>query len=198
MPFEGLRALDVGCGGGLLSESLARLGADVTGIDPSQPLVDMARTHAQRHPATSTIDYRGGTSVEALAESQTKEYDMICILEVLEHATDIDSLLGAATSLLKDDGTLFISTVNKTLKSHLFAILGAEYIMGYLPVGTHDWNQFLAPRDVEERIRIHGMQSIDVQGMIATKPPPLGNWDWKLDTRDTDVNWIGAYRFAKK
>ena len=141
--------------------------------------------------------------MEELAAAATnaagqEKFDVICILEVLEHATDVDSLLKAASSLLAKDGIIFVSTVNKTIKSHLLAIVGAEYIMGYLPIGTHDWDKFLSPEDVSRRMNDNGLEAIDVKGMTATSPPPLGNWNWKLDPKDTDVNWIGAYRFRTK
>lgn len=198
-PLSSLTALDVGCGGGLLSESLARLGADVTAIDPSVPLVESAKQHAMKDPQTESIDYRGGVTIEdlAAAASQEKKFDVICILDVIEHATDIDSMLRAAYALLKpDDGVLFCSTINKTFKSHLVAILGAEYVMRYLPIGTHDWNQFQSPQDVRERMNRAGLKELNVNGMVMTAPRLDGTWSWRLDAKDTDINWIGSYRHA--
>lgn len=194
--LSGLKALDVGCGGGLLSESLARLGADVVAVDPSETLVEHAKRHAELDPRTRSIDYRGGYTIEQLAEETSEPcFDVICILEVVEHVTDVESILRAAKSLLKPDtGRLFVSTINRTLKSGAIAIVGAEYIMGYLPPGTHDWNQFFSPEEVAEIMNRVGLQQIDVQGMVVTKPPFQGRWDWKLDRQDTDVNWIGAYK----
>lgn len=190
-PLLELKALDVGCGGGLLSESLARLGASVTAIDPSTPLVERAQQHALHDPRTESIDYRAGVAIEDLSDEQ---YDIICILEVIEHATDVDSILYAASSLLKPDGVLFISTMNRTWKSHALAILGAEYVMGYLPIGTHDWNRFQSPQEVEEHMKRANLKAVDVSGMIMTAPRLDGTWGWRLDPKDTDVNWIGAYR----
>jgi 2-polyprenyl-6-hydroxyphenyl methylase / 3-demethylubiquinone-9 3-methyltransferase len=190
-PLLKLKALDVGCGGGLLSESLARLGASVTAIDPSTPLVERAQQHAIHDPRTKSIDYRGGVALEDLSDEQ---YDIICILEVIEHATDADSIFQAAASLLKPDGVLYISTMNRTWKSYALAIIGAEYVMGYLPIGTHDWNRFLSPQEVEERIKRANLKAVDVSGMIMTAPRLDGTWGWRLDPKDTDVNWIGAYR----
>lgn len=197
--LTGLKALDVGCGGGLLSESLARLGATVTAVDPSKELVEAARRHSQLDPRTRSIDYRGGVSVEDLAVA-TREggkdqyYDIICLLEVLEHVTDPDSILSSIHSLLKPDGTLFLSTLNRTAKSKLVAIWGAEYIMRFLPIGTHDWNQFRSPQEVEEILRRNGFLPVHVSGMVVKSPPLFGRWDWRLDDRDVDVNWIGTYK----
>eukprot|EP00980_Cylindrotheca_fusiformis_P003129 scaffold721_cov131-Cylindrotheca_fusiformis.AAC.19 len=194
------RALDVGCGGGLLSESLARLGANVTSIDPSKELVEQAKIHAQMDPRTRTIDYRGGWTVEQLAVSTLKEddiekFDVICCLEVIEHVTDIDSILSSIRSLLNPNGgKLFISTLNRTWKSRVVAIAGAEYIMRYLPIGTHDWDKFKSPEEVSSLVERHQLEQIDVQGMILTSPPFRGNWNWKLDPGDTDINWIGSYQ----
>ena len=223
-PLQGLKALDIGCGGGLLSESLARLGAEVTAIDPSEALVKMAKEHALQtgDPRLQNIDYRGGVSVEELAAANgnnQNKYDIVCLLEVLEHVTNVPSLVQAASSLVKkqsnnkdanssgDDttdsnhndnnssGLLFVSTMNRTWKSHLLTIVGAEYIMGYVPRGTHNWKQYLAPQEVTQIMDTHAhMTPVDISGMVLTRPPVCGNWDWKIDPTDTDVNWIGAYR----
>jgi len=196
-PLGQLKALDVGCGGGLLSESLARLGAQVTAIDPSPDLVAVAQAHAREtgDPRLEKIDYQGGTSVEELAASTTEKYDIVTLLEVVEHVANVPSLMEAATSLVKEDtGLLFVSTMNRTWKSHLLTIVGAEYIMGYVPQGTHDWNQYLAPHKVTRIMDGFGMEPVDISGMVLSKPPICGNWDWRLDPNDTDVNWIGTYR----
>ena len=197
--LQGLDALDIGCGGGLLSESLARLGAHVTGIDPSTSLVVAARQHAQLDARTRTINYRGGCSAEDLllasSSASPPNFHVVCLLEVVEHAADVASLLRAASKLLRPDGILFVSTINRTLKSHLLTIVGAEYLMRYIPVGTHDWNKFLSPGEVEALVAGNGgLQQMDVSGMILTSPPICGSWNWKLDPNDTDVNWIGSYR----
>ncbi len=196
LPFMGLKALDVGCGGGLLSESLARLGATVTAVDPSQELVEAARKHSQLDPRTRSIDFRGGSSVEDLATERhgtEDHYDMICLLEVLEHVTDPDSILSSIHSLLKPNGKLFLSTLNRTTKSKLVAIWGAEYVLRYLPIGTHDWNQFRSPDEVQDLLSRNGFSAMHVSGMVVTSPPLFGRWDWKLDEKDLDVNWIGTY-----
>lgn len=196
--LSGIKGLDVGCGGGLLSESLARLGVNVTAVDPSHALAQHAKKHAEMDPKTRSIDYKGGYSIEELAqEFRGPFYDIICILEVLEHVTDVESVLASARLLLKPDkGRLFVSTLNRTAKSKLMAIIGAEYIMGYLPPGTHDWNQFRSPQEVEGLMNRAGFEQVDVQGLVITKPPLLGQWDWKLDPTDTDINWIGTYKLS--
>jgi 2-polyprenyl-6-hydroxyphenyl methylase/3-demethylubiquinone-9 3-methyltransferase len=176
---------------------LARLGADVTAVDPSHTLVEHAKRHAEMDPKTRSINYKGGCSIEQLVQEKNQEpyYDIICILEVLEHVTDVESILTSARSLLKPDtGRLFVSTLNRTIKSQLMAIIGAEYVLGILPPGTHDWNQFKSPQEVEELMNQSGLQQVDVQGLVITKPPFWGQWDWKLDPMDTDVNWIGTYK----
>lgn len=196
-PLTSLKALDVGCGGGLLAESLARLGATVTAIDPSIPLVESAKQHATKDPQTESINYRGGVTIEDLASTSEQEFDVICILDVIEHATDVDSMLRAASTLLKKpDGVLFCSTINKTLKSHLVTILGAEYVMGYLPIGTHDWNLFQSPQDVKEKMQQAGLKEVGVNGMVMTSPRLDGTWAWRLDPKDVDINWIGSYQHA--
>jgi ubiquinone biosynthesis O-methyltransferase len=206
LPLHGLKALDVGCGGGILSESLARLGAQTTGLDPSTKLVEQARLHSSLDPRTRSIEYKGGLTVEEFANENThggnEKYDIVCLLEVLEHVTDIESILGACKQLLKPaTGRLFVSTLNRTLKSHLVAIVGAEYLAGYLPVGTHNWNQFLSPREVHNLMTQCELSQLDVQGMVVTRLPPLpgigGEWSWKLDQSDLDVNWIGTYKICE-
>ena len=214
-PLHGLRALDVGCGGGLLSESLARLGASVCAVDPSFQVAKAAREHSQHHPLTKTIDYRGGTSVEELARELTAIgddddsvhvatdntntsahlFDLVCVLEVVEHATDPQSLLDSACRLLRPGGLLFVSTLNRTAKSYILAIAGAEHIMRMVPVGTHRWEKFLSPAEVNGMItssKEAKMEVVDVCGMVLK--PPFIDMNWTLDRNDTDVNWIGAYR----
>ena len=214
LPLHGLRALDVGCGGGLLSESLARLGADVTAVDPSIHVATAARQHSLHHPLTRKIDYRGGTSCEDLARELTAIengsevasanantahlFDLVCVLEVVEHAADPQHLLDSACRLLRPGGLLFISTLNRTAKSYILAIAGAEHVMRMVPVGTHKWEKFLSPAEVGGMITSSDegkMKVLDVCGMVLK--PPFVNMTWTLDGNDTDVNWIGAYRKEK-
>ena len=205
-PLEGLRALDVGCGGGLLSESLCRLGCQVVAIDPSESLVNCAKAHSNN--AGLVIDYRGGTSLEQLAQeyndnnngngngNKLPKFSIICILEVLEHVQNVDSMLHAAAQLLDPTtGRLFVSTMNRTVQSHLLAILAAEYVMRYLPPGTHDWNQFQSPEQLHDKMRVVGLVPTGPpMGMVlAGPPPPFGTWQWKLSPTDLAVNWIACY-----
>jgi 2-polyprenyl-6-hydroxyphenyl methylase/3-demethylubiquinone-9 3-methyltransferase len=212
LPFAGLKALDIGCGGGLLSESLARLGASTTGIDPSEKLIRAAQQHAAVQFGSDDSNNRptylnmtaeelaaSNTDVNTNTDNNTALFDVVCLLEVVEHASDVPSLLAAASSLVRPGGLLFISTINKTWKSHALAIVGAEYIMGYLPVGTHNWNQFLSPQQVQDVFTKQGnlFEPVPnaVTGMVLASPPWPGRcWNWKLDPNDTDVNWIGTYR----
>ena len=213
-PFKGLKVLDVGCGGGLLSESMARLGATVTAIDPSIEVARAAQLHSQNNVKTEGIDYRGGMSVEELVEMEGERgsYDVVCVLEVIEHATDARSLMEAASLLLKkkeqkstqsdsdgdsnDDpgGMMFVSTINRTAKSYGIAILGGEYISGKLPIGTHSWNQFLSPQEVSGLLGEFSLKEVDKKGMLLKFP--LYDMRWYFDDNDLDVNWIGAYKHA--
>ena len=201
-PLKGLKALDVGCGGGLLSESLARLGANVTAVDPSVHVADAAREHSKMEEVTRTIDYKGGYSVEDLAkeysENQERDlFDVICILEVIEHAADPLNLVQNAASLLKKPskdspgGVLFVSTINRTAKSFAVAIVGGEYILGKLPIGTHSWEKFLSPKEVRSMVAKFGMKEYSTNGMVLR--PPFYDMSWYLDDGDKDINWIGAY-----
>lgn len=211
-PLEGLTALDVGCGGGLLSESLARLGAQVTAIDPSEQVANAAYEHSKLDPTISKkTEYKGGTSVEDLDRqmneiqkcSNESLFDIVCILEVIEHAIDPDRLVQSATSLLKkpsnenseDGGMLFISTINRTIKSYGIAILGGEYVTRKLPIGTHSWDTFKSPQEVNGLVGKYGLKEVDVNGMLLK--PPFFDLRWELSKTDVDVNWIGSYSHSK-
>lgn len=199
-PLNEMRVLDVGSGGGLLTESLSRLGATlVVGLDASEQVVQAARAHSFHFNSKllqSAVEYHGGTTVEQFA-TQWKEkqlFDVVTCLEVIEHVPEPESLLRAAVSLLKPNGILFVSTINRTLKSYGLAILAAEYLTGKVPPGTHDWSQFRSPDEVDRMVcgDLASMKPIDRRGMVLN--PPFVNMDWRLCNEDTDVNWIAAYQ----
>lgn len=180
--FEGLRLLDIGCGAGLLAEPLARMGFAVTGIDLAEEAIAAARDHAAA--AGLTIDYR----VAALETLPTDVgYDVITLLEVIEHVPDPAALIAEAGKRLKPGGMLFVSTLNRTLKSHALAIVGAEYILRWLPVGTHDWKKFVTPAEVEEAFFAAGLEPGMSEGMVYN---PLFA-EWSL-SGDREVNYISA------
>jgi len=197
--FADKSVLDIGCGGGLLCESMARLGARlVTGYDLSRPLLREARRHsdfALEESIAKRIRYVATLSSHNDDDGHDdNKYDIVCLLEVLEHVDDVDEVLRTAAARLKSpDGILFISTINRTWKSFALTIVGAEYVARALPIGTHDWNRYLSPSEIEDKVRRAGLEQVDVTGMIV-QPPCFRNW--RLDPKDTDVNWIGAYRLA--
>ncbi len=181
-PLSGLRILDIGCGGGLLSEPMARLGADVVGADASEKNIKTARIHAEQMDLD--IDYRHITA-EELADAGEK-FDVILNMEVIEHVADIGSFLDACHQLLKDDGCTTLSTINRNLKSWAMAIAGAEYILRWLPVGTHDWNKFLKPSELAAHALHSGFSITCVNGMVFN---PLSS-TWSLDEHDFSVNYV--------
>ena len=180
-PFEGLSLLDIGCGGGLLSEPMARLGFAVTGADASEKNIGTARAHAAQ--SGLAIDYRAA-SAEALA-AEGLSFDVVLNMEVVEHVADVSAYLAACTRLVKPGGLTFVATLNKTLKSLALAKIGAEYVLGWLPRGTHDWNRFIAPAELKETLEESGLTVLNTQGVSFN---PLG-WDWRLSS-DVDVNYM--------
>jgi len=181
-PFEGLNLLDIGCGAGLLSEPLARLGFAVTGIDLAEENIAVARTHAGA--GGLSIDYRA-TPIEALpAEGQ---FDAITLLEVVEHVPDVGGFVREAALRLRPGGMLIASTLNRTLKAYALAIVGAEYVLRWLPVGTHDWNQFVTPDELDRHFEAAGLIPEKRTGMVFN---PLGN-EWRL-SGDCDVNYLAS------
>ncbi len=177
-PFAGLTLLDIGCGGGLLSEPAARMGFAVTGVDPSEKNIGTANAHAAS--SGLTIDYRTGS-----AESLTGSYDIVLNMEVVEHVADLRAYLRACAGLVKPGGLMLVATINKTLKSLALAKIGAEYVLRWLPAGTHDWNRFVAPSDLRRMLEESGLNPLKTQGVAFD---PL-TWDWRLSP-DVDVNYI--------
>jgi 2-polyprenyl-6-hydroxyphenyl methylase/3-demethylubiquinone-9 3-methyltransferase len=181
-PLDGLAILDVGCGGGILCEPLARLGASVTGIDPGEENVGAARAHAQRMGLS--IDYRA-TTVEALGDGP-ELFDAVLAMEVVEHVVDPEAFLAATAKLAKPGGLVFASTLNRNLKSWAMAIVGAEYLLRWLPRGTHDWGKFLTPDELSAMLRAAGLEIEDRAGVIYD---PLAD-RFRLSARDLDVNYM--------
>ncbi|MGF1631663.1 MAG: bifunctional 2-polyprenyl-6-hydroxyphenol methylase/3-demethylubiquinol 3-O-methyltransferase UbiG [Kiloniellaceae bacterium] len=181
-PLKGLKLLDVGCGGGLLSEPLARLGAEVTGLDAAEQNIKVAALHAEE--AGLAIDYRHG-SVEALAEGKSR-YDAVLNMEVVEHVADVGSFLDASAALVRPGGLMILATLNRTPKAFLLAIVGAEYLLRWLPRGTHDWRRFQRPSELAGKLRRAGLEIEELMG-VAYNPLTDG---WRLAPRDLDVNYM--------
>jgi len=185
-PFAGLRILDIGCGGGLLSEPMARLGADVVGADAAGSNIAVARLHAEQ--SGLAIDYRH-TTAEALAEAGER-FDVVLNMEVVEHVADPRAYLAACHALLRPGGLMIASTINRTGRSFAMAIVGAEYVMRWLPRGTHDWRRFVTPDEFCDLLRGAGLDPVDRKGFVFD---PL-RWSWSLSSRDLAVNYAVAAR----
>ena len=181
-PFSGLRLLDVGCGGGLLSEPMSRLGADVVGADAAEGNIPVAQVHAQQ--SGLSIDYRHITA-EALAE-QGELFEIVLNMEVSEHVADPQVFLNACKTLLKPGGLLICSTLNRTPRSFAAAIVGAEYIMRWLPKGTHEWSKFITPEELFGLLSAAGVDPVDRKGFVFN---PF-TWGWSLSDRDLAVNYV--------
>ncbi len=180
-PFTGLRLLDIGCGGGLLSEPMTRLGFDVLGADASEKNIMTASTHAAENDLT--IDYRT-TTAEDLA-AQDERFDVILNMEVIEHVADLNLFLKSCATMLKPGGLMFVATINRTTKAFALAIVGAEYILGWLPRGTHDWNKFIKPTELDTALARAGLNGRSETGVMFN--PLTGGW---LLSTDTDVNYM--------
>lgn len=180
-PLRGLKVLDIGCGGGLLCEPLCRLGATVTGIDASQENIAIARSHAQAMGLT--IDYRAALP-EVLAD-EGLQFDLVVSMEVIEHVADVDGFVGAAAALTHPAGGVALATLNRTLKSLAMAKIAAEYLLRWLPVGTHDWRKFVRPSELAAGLRRTGLSVVDLKG-VTYQP---FNDDWVLSD-DLDVNYM--------
>ena len=184
LPFKCLRILDIGCGGGLLSEPMARLGATVVGADAAPRNIPVAQLHAEQ--SGLEIDYRF-TTAEALAAAG-EQFDVVLNMEVVEHVSDPLAYLTACHHLLKPGGLMVCSTLNRNPKSFMMAIIGAEWVMRWLPKGTHDWRKFITPDELYDLIRKAGLDPVDRKGMVFN---PLG-WSWSLSERDLSCNYVTA------
>jgi 2-polyprenyl-6-hydroxyphenyl methylase/3-demethylubiquinone-9 3-methyltransferase len=180
-PFEGLRLLDIGCGGGLVAEPMARLGFAVTGIDAGAETVATASTHAAQ--SGLAIDYRA-IAAETLAASGER-FDVVLALEIVEHVADLDAFIAAAATLVRPGGAFVAATLNRTAKSYLFAIVGAEYVLGWLPRGTHDWRKFVRPSELAAALRRNRLRVDEIAGITYNL---LGD-SWALSA-DLDVNYM--------
>jgi 2-polyprenyl-6-hydroxyphenyl methylase/3-demethylubiquinone-9 3-methyltransferase len=183
-PFAGLRILDIGCGGGLLSEPMARLGADVTGADAAEGNLPVARIHAEQ--SGLTIDYRHTTAEDMAAAGE--QFDVVLNMEVVEHVADPLGFLTASQELLKPGGLLICSTINRNPKSYAVAIIGAEVIMRWLPRGTHEWSKFITPDELFALLADAGVTPVDRKGFVFN---PL-TWGWSISDRDLSVNYVTA------
>ena len=183
-PFAGLRILDIGCGGGLLSEPMARLGATVVGADAAPRNIPVAQVHAEQ--SGLTIDYRHTTAEDMAAAGE--QFDVVLNMEVVEHVADPLAYLTACQQLLKPGGLMICSTLNRNPKSFVMAIIGAEWVMRWLPKGTHDWAKFITPDELVALIRNAGLDPVDKKGMVFN---PV-SWRWALSDRDLSVNYVTA------
>ncbi len=177
--LKGKTLLDIGCGGGLICEPMARLGANVTGVDASQKNISVAKHHAEQMGLT--IDYHVTT-----ADQLTEQFDVVLALEIVEHVDDVPAFVASVMARVKPGGTAFFSTINRTMKSYALAIIGAEYILRWVPTGTHDWNKFLKPHELLGHIETAGGRLKEMTGMVMN---PL-TFEWKLDPRDVGVNYF--------
>jgi len=188
--LKGLRMLDVGCGGGILSEPLARLGARVVGVDPAEDNIAAALAHAKETGVD--VDYRATTSEELAAKGE--RFDVVLAMEVVEHVVDVKEFVATCATMVKPGGLLIAATLNRTLKSFALAIVGAEYVLRWLPRGTHQWDKFVTPEELESAMEKSGLQVIGERGVIYN---PFAD-RWQLSS-DMDVNYmLVAGRFGQK
>ena len=180
-PFEGLRLLDIGCGGGLLSEPMARLGFAVTGADASEKNIGTAKAHAAEQGLT--IDYRATTAEDLAAAGE--QFDVILNMEVVEHVADVKLFMASCATMLKPGGMMIVATLNRTFKAWALAIVGAEYVLGWLPRGTHDWQKFLTPGELRAALEEGGLKVADLAGVVYN--PIADRWS---RSSDTGVNYM--------
>lgn len=185
-PFSGLSAVDIGCGGGLIAEPMARMGAAVTGIDAAERSLAVARLHAER--AGLAIDYRQAAAEDLAARGE--RFDIVLALEIIEHVADMRTFLASCAALVRPGGALIMSTINRTPQAYALAIVGAEYILGWLPRGTHDWNKFVRPSELAAGLRPHGVTVRTLAGLEYS----LWRDEWAVG-QDLSVNYLA---FATK
>jgi 2-polyprenyl-6-hydroxyphenyl methylase/3-demethylubiquinone-9 3-methyltransferase len=185
--LDGLNILDIGCGGGLLSEPMARLGGNVTGIDASEKNVRVAGLHAEK--SGLSINYLATTAEELVAE-MPQQFDVILNMEVIEHVADPEFLINSCQKLLKPDGIMFVSTINRSVKSMVMAKIGAEYILRWLPKGTHDWKKFLKPSEIAGFLARNGLRYTAMKGLTFN---PI-HWEWSLSD-DLSVNYFVVAKY---
>ncbi|WP_376876155.1 bifunctional 2-polyprenyl-6-hydroxyphenol methylase/3-demethylubiquinol 3-O-methyltransferase UbiG [Albirhodobacter sp. R86504] len=184
LPFAGLRLLDIGCGGGLLSEPMARLGATVVGADAAAGNIPVAQLHAKQ--SGLDIDYRHCAAEDLAADGE--QFDVVMAMEIIEHVENPQAFVQTCASLLKADGLMLCSTLNRNPKSFMMAIVGAEWVMRWLPKGTHEWSKFITPDELYELIRGASLSPMDRKGMVFN---PI-TWGWSLSDRDLSVNYVTA------
>ena len=182
-PLSGINILDVGCGGGLLSEPMARMGASVTGIDASDQNIKIAKLHSKKNKLK--INYLC-SSPEKL--NVKKKFDVILNMEIIEHVENVDFFLKSCSNLLKKNGLMFVATINKTLKSYVFAIVGAEYVLRWLPIGTHEWEKFVNPEDLKKILIKYNLNIDKMDGMNFN----ILKDEWNIST-DLSVNYIAKF-----
>ena len=181
-PFQGLRILDIGCGGGLLSEPMSRLGASVVGGDPVEKNISVAKLHAKQ--VGLKIDYRVSTAEDLLEQNEL--FDVILNMEVIEHVPKPEQYLKTCSELLKPGGLMACSTINRNSKSYLWAIIGAEYVMRWLPKNTHEWKKFIKPEELSLLLAMNNLELVDTKGFVFS----FFQWDWELSTSDFSVNYV--------
>ena len=179
-PLEKINILDIGCGGGLLSEPMARLGANVTGIDASDKNIKIAKIHAKKNKLN--INYICSSPEKVKTK---KKFDVILNMEIIEHVEDINFFIKSCSKLLKKNGLMFVATLNKTLKSYVFAIIGAEYVLRWLPIGTHDWEKFVKPEDLKKILSKNNLMLEKLDGMNFD----IIKDEWSVSS-DTSINYI--------
>ena len=183
-PFKNLNILDIGCGGGLLSEPMSRLGGNVTGIDASEKNIISAKIHAKQNNLNISYFCNSPENFKS-----NKKYDLVLNMEIVEHVEDVNFFIKKSSELLKKNGLMFVATLNRTLKSYIFAIIGAEYILRWLPIGTHEWNKFLTPEELTNFGKKNSLLVEKIDGMVFN---PLSN-RWNV-SKDCAVNYIIKFK----